>query len=42
VLYALDAAVECVLDGRAYGDDAVRPWHLHLQVGVVGDRLNLA
>jgi hypothetical protein len=26
-----------VLDGRAYGDDAVRSWHLHLQVGVVWD-----
>jgi hypothetical protein len=41
MLYALDVAVECVLDGRAHGDDAIWSWHLHLQVGVVGDRHEL-
>jgi hypothetical protein len=30
VFYALDVAVECVLDGRADGDDAVWSRHLHL------------
>jgi hypothetical protein len=30
-----------VLDRRAHGDDALRPRHLHLEVGVVRDRHEL-
>jgi hypothetical protein len=34
VLHALDIAVECVLDRRADGDDAVWSRHLHCRCGI--------
>jgi len=37
LLDALDVALIGVLAGRTDGDDAVWPWHLELEVGVVGD-----
>ena len=33
----LAVACEGVREGTAHGDDAVRSWHLQLEVGVVGD-----
>jgi len=37
MLDALDIALIGVLAGRADGDDAIWPWHLELEVGVVED-----
>ena len=36
-LIVLAVAQEGMREGAAYGDDAVRSWHLQLEVGVVGD-----
>ena len=37
-LSVLDVALVGVLEQRANGDDTLWSWHLHLEVGVVGDR----
>ena len=37
LLDALDVALVGMLAGRADGDDALWPWHLELEVSVVGD-----
>jgi hypothetical protein len=42
VLDAFEVAVQCVLDRRAHGDDALWPRHLHLEVHVVRTAMNLA
>ena len=33
----LTIACEGVREGVAHGDDAIRSWHLQLEVGIVGD-----
>ena len=41
MLDAFDVALVGMLERRADGDDALRTRHLHLEVGVVGDRHEL-
>ena len=41
MLDTLDIALVGMLERGANGDDTFRAWHLHLEVGVVGDRHKL-